>query len=120
VLGTLRTPSSQSTWTSLVALIGAAVLAIAVFCPPQWREQGVSRAPDRPRPVSADILAAFPEEPLLAERLASQWTTVAGEIARVEGSDGLRTLDLFGSEAADLFVGNPPGFHDLTAIARLA
>ena len=65
-------------------------------------------------------LAALPEDTRArrATGLASR-PRVAGEIARVEGSDGLRTLDLFGPEAADLFLEDPGGFHDLTAIAIL-
>ena len=82
-------------------------------------EPNVSQSPAVVRPVIAELLAALPEDPLLAERLASRWTAVAGEIACAEGSDGLKTLDLFGQEAADLFLEDSHGFHDLTAIARL-
>jgi hypothetical protein len=44
---------------------------------------------------------------------------VAGDIDRAEGADRLRTLELFGEEAAELFRENPHGFQDLTAISRL-
>jgi hypothetical protein len=90
-----------------------------MFFAHRWREPSVSRSPDVARPAVAEIWAALPEDPRLAERLASRWTAVAGEIARAEGSDGLKTLDLFEQDAAELFLENPHGFHDLASIARL-
>jgi hypothetical protein len=99
--------------------MAAATLAMALFAPLRWRGSILSRSPDETGQVVAELAAFLPDDPRLAERLASRWKNVAGEVARVDGTGGLKTLDLLGEEAAELFRENPAGFHDLTAISRL-
>jgi len=115
----MRNPGSRLDWSSIVALLVAAALAYFVFFADRRGGRNVSWSGDETSQVTAEVTAALPDDPGLAARMASRWTNVARAVARAEGGDGLRALDLFGEEAAEIFSHNPASFRDLAAIVRL-
>jgi hypothetical protein len=115
----MRIPASRSALTSYVALLVATALASVVFLADRRGGRNVSQSTDETSQVAAEVAVALPDDPRLTERLASRWANVARAVARAEGADGLRTLDLFGADAADIFSRNPHTFRDLSAIVRL-
>ena len=114
-----RNPAIRSVITSVFALLAAAALALGMLVASRSRSLEAARPVDVTSRVTADVAAALPDDPALANRLVSRWTNVAAAIARSEGAAGLRALDLFGEDAADLFSRNPGYFRELTALLSL-
>ncbi len=115
----MKNPAIQSALTSFVALLVAAALTTVVFFAERWGGRNAPRNADETRRVADEVAAAPPDDPGLADHLASKRFSVTPTIARSEGADGLRVLELFGEEAAEIFSRNPDSFRNLVAIARL-
>lgn len=75
--------------------------------------------PDSRAAAVAEIKRLCPDDPLLASRMAAERLYVALDIARKDGTAGLRAVDLFGDDAVYLSAKNRKGFRDLIAATEL-